>query len=66
MHGGTHGSSCIYSRVWPSQTSMGGEVLGPVNAQCPSVGEMSGRGSGSMWFGEQGEGGWDRVILEGK
>jgi hypothetical protein len=38
-HGGTHGSSCIYSRGWPYLASMGGEALGPVKAQCLSVGE---------------------------
>jgi hypothetical protein len=38
-HGGSHGSSSMCSRGWPSQTSMGGETLGPVEAQCPSVGE---------------------------
>jgi hypothetical protein len=37
--GGTHGSGCICSRGWPSQTSIGGEALGPVKAQCPSVAE---------------------------
>ena len=31
-HGGTHGSSCISSRGWPSQLSMGGEALDPVKA----------------------------------
>jgi hypothetical protein len=30
-HGETHGSSLI-CRGWPSQTSMGGEALGPVKA----------------------------------
>jgi hypothetical protein len=38
--GGTHGSSCICSRGWPCLASMGGEALGPVNAQCPSVGDI--------------------------
>jgi hypothetical protein len=59
-HGGTHGSSCICGRGWPSQTSMGGEALGPMKAVCPSVGEMSRPGSRSGWVGEQGEGGGDR------
>jgi hypothetical protein len=40
MHGGTHGSSCICSRGWPCQISMGGEVLGPVKARCPSIGSV--------------------------
>ena len=36
-HGGTHGSSCICSKGWPCLASMGGEGLGPVKPQCPSV-----------------------------
>jgi hypothetical protein len=32
-------SSCICSRGWLSQSSMGGEALGPVKALCPSIGE---------------------------
>ena len=38
-HGETHGSSCICSRGWPSQSSMGGEALVPVKVLCPSIGE---------------------------
>jgi hypothetical protein len=38
-HNDTHESSCICSRRWPSQPSMGGEALGPVKDQCPSIGE---------------------------
>jgi hypothetical protein len=34
-HGGTHCSICICSREWPSQTSMGGEALGPVKVLFP-------------------------------
>jgi hypothetical protein len=34
-HGGTCGSSYICSRGWPSQSSIGGEILGPVRALCP-------------------------------
>jgi hypothetical protein len=45
-HGGTHGSSCICSRRWPCQSSMGGEVVGPVKALCPSVEECQGQESG--------------------
>jgi hypothetical protein len=45
-HGGTHDSSRICSRGWPSQSSMGGEALGAVKAQCPSVGECQGREAG--------------------
>jgi hypothetical protein len=28
-----HGSSCICSRGWPCQTSMGGDVLDPIEAE---------------------------------
>ena len=45
-HGGTHGSSCICSRGWPCWTSMGGEALHPVKAQCPSVEEHQDREAG--------------------
>jgi hypothetical protein len=45
-HGGTHGSSCICSRGWPSQSSMWGEVLCPGKALCPSVGECQGQEAG--------------------
>jgi hypothetical protein len=38
-HGVTHDSSDICSRGWPCQISMGGEALGPVQTQCPSVRE---------------------------
>jgi hypothetical protein len=42
-HGVTHDSSCICSHGWPCWTSMGGEALGPVKAQCLSVGECQGQ-----------------------
>jgi hypothetical protein len=38
-HGGTCVSSCICSRGWPSQSSMGGEALGLMKVLCPSAGE---------------------------
>jgi hypothetical protein len=38
-HVRTHGSSCILRRGWPCRSSMGWEVLGPVKAWCPIVGE---------------------------
>jgi hypothetical protein len=44
--GGTHGSSHIYSRGWPCGTSMKGEALGFVKAQCPSVQEFQDREEG--------------------
>jgi hypothetical protein len=51
-HGGTHGYSQICNRVWPCQSSMGEEALGPVKARCPSVGELEGRDvGGSVWVG---------------
>jgi hypothetical protein len=51
-HGGTHGSSCICIRGWPYLASMGGDALGPVKAQCPSIGEwMLGWWGGSGWVG---------------
>jgi hypothetical protein len=43
---GTHGSCCIYSRGWPCWASVGREVLHPVKAECPSVGECQGKESG--------------------
>jgi hypothetical protein len=54
-HGGTHDSSHICSRGWPYLASMGGEVLGPVKARCPSLGECQGS--------EQGVGGWVGDLL---
>jgi hypothetical protein len=45
-HGVTHGFSCICSRGWPSQTSMGGEALGPEKARCPNVGECQDKEAG--------------------
>jgi hypothetical protein len=45
-HGGTHGSSCIFSRGWPSRSSMRGVAFGPVKALCPSVGECQGQETG--------------------
>ena len=42
-YGGTHGSRCICSRGWPCRSSVGGAVLGPGKALCPSVGEYQGQ-----------------------
>jgi hypothetical protein len=53
-HGGTHVSSCICSRGWPSQPSMGGEALGPVKALCPSTGECQGQEVGVGGLGSRG------------
>jgi hypothetical protein len=53
-HGGTHGSSFICSRGWPSQSSMGGEALGPVKALGPSIGECQGQEAGEGGLGSRG------------
>jgi hypothetical protein len=43
-HCGAHGSSCICSRGWPSQSSMAWMIgLVPVKVLCPSVGEFLGQ-----------------------
>jgi hypothetical protein len=41
-HGGTHGSSFICSRGWPSQSSLGEEALGLVKILCSNIGERQG------------------------
>jgi hypothetical protein len=53
-HVGTHGSSCIYSRGWPSRSSMGGETLGPVKVLCPSIGECLGQEAEAGGLGSRG------------
>jgi hypothetical protein len=53
-HGGTPGSSCICSRGWPFQSSVGGEALGPVKVLCLSVGECPGQEVGVGGFGSTG------------
>jgi hypothetical protein len=64
-HGGTHGSSCICSRGWLSQSSMGREALSPVKVLCPSIGECQGQQwEWVSWRAEGGRG--DRGVLEGK
>jgi hypothetical protein len=45
-NGGTHGSSCICSRGWPSWPSVGGEALGPVKVLYPSIGKCHGQETG--------------------
>jgi hypothetical protein len=71
-HGGTHGSSCICSRGCSYLASMGRGTLGPVKAQCPSVGEYQGSDVGvGGWSGwgstliESGGGGWDGGLWRG-
>ena len=56
IHGGTHGTIYICNRGGPFQTSMRGEAISPVKAQCPSVWEcqdreMTGGGLVSMRTG---------------
>jgi hypothetical protein len=46
------------NRGWPSQSSMGGEALGPVKALCPSVKEMPGSENRCGQVGEREEGEW--------
>ena len=58
-----HVTSCICSRGWPIQPSMGGEALSLVKITSPSIGECQGQevgvgGLGSRWsvkgiFGEE-------------
>jgi hypothetical protein len=46
------GYSCISSRGWPCQASMGGEALGFVKAGCPSIRRMPGQRIRSRWVGK--------------
>jgi hypothetical protein len=52
-HGVTHGLSRMCSKGWLCQVSIGGAALGPVKAQCPSIGECQGREVGVEWVGGQ-------------
>jgi hypothetical protein len=52
-HGGTYGSSHIFSREWPCQASMGEEALGPVKVLCPRVRERQVQEAGVGWVGER-------------
>jgi hypothetical protein len=45
----THGFSHICSRGWPCWALEGGEALGPVKAECLSVGECRGGGRGGEY-----------------
>jgi hypothetical protein len=56
-HDGTHGSSCICSRRWPSRTSIG-EALCSMKVVCPSMGECHGQGAwvGGLVSRERGKG----------
>ena len=65
-HDGTRVSSCICSRGWPSQSSMGGEALSPVKALCLSVGECQGQEAGVGGLVSRGIVGGDRGVSERK
>jgi hypothetical protein len=54
-----HVSSCMCSRGWPSQPSMGGEALDLAKILCPSIGERQGQevGVGGSGSGRGEEGG---------
>jgi hypothetical protein len=45
--GGIHGYRYICRRGWPCLASVGGDILGPVEVLCPSIG-----GCWSGWAGE--------------
>jgi hypothetical protein len=55
-HDETHGSSCICSRGWPSQLSMGGEALGPLKVLCHSIAECQGQEAGVAGLENRGNG----------
>jgi hypothetical protein len=56
-HGRTHSSSLICSRGWPSQSSMGGEALGPVKkSRCLNVGEFQDKEEGVGGLVSRGKG----------
>jgi hypothetical protein len=65
-HGGTHGSSYIYSRGWPSQSTLGGEVLGSMKALYPGVEEWQGQEVGMGGLVSRRIGGGDMGFSEGK
>jgi hypothetical protein len=69
MSGGTHSSSCICSRGWPSWSSIE-EDLGPMKALYPSIGECQGQEAGVGGLGRQvrrrGEGEGEGEFLDGK
>jgi hypothetical protein len=55
-HGGTHTSSCISSRGWPSLSAMGGEALGHGKDLCLSVGKCQGQEAGVEGLVSKGNG----------
>ena len=57
-HGGIHGFSHICSRVWPHETLMRGDPLGPVKAQCSSVREFQDREAGGGELVRRDRGDW--------
>jgi hypothetical protein len=63
-HGGTNGSSRIYSREWPCWTLMGEGPWSCEDLMLQCTG-MPGQGNRSGWVGKQGKGGGDRGFSEG-
>jgi hypothetical protein len=64
-HGGTHGSSCIGIRGWPSRSSMGEEAISCVKVLCSSIEECQGQQAEvSGWWAGGREG--DRGFSEEK
>jgi hypothetical protein len=61
-----YASSCICSRGWPSQSSLGGEALGLVKVLCPSIRECQGQEAGVDGLGSRGRWRGDEVFSEGK
>jgi hypothetical protein len=51
-------SSCICSRGWPSQLSLGREALGLVKIICPNIGECQGQEVGVGGLGSRVGGGY--------
>ena len=65
-HDGTCGSSSTYSTGRPSQTSIGGEALGPVKVLCPSIGKCQGQEVEVGGLGSRAREGCDRGFQRGK
>ena len=52
----SHVSSCICSKGWPSQPSIGIEALGLMKVLCPSIGECQGQEAEMGESGNRGSG----------
>jgi hypothetical protein len=55
-------SSCICSRRWPSQASLGEEALGLAKIICPSIGECQGQEVGVGGLGNRDRGGYRGLL----